>query len=308
VTLRPTRVGFLVRPNQKNFLQVRQIIRMCTCLWGGAFNPIIPVCSSLPDAWRNESFREVTGKGLADAYIRFFEPDVFVEAEAGLAKEAGVIESRLGTSSRVISLKKFVGSDDRSQSDFLFGLSVFDAYRDLYQKELKFTSREKRKVGVFTDDHPFCEAVFGSFPNVRQIDYIKKAYLDIFEPESFAASASNCLKMIKSEYFSPLSATFHELDVTFDNRSDPIIFIFEPRAMIIVLTGTELFADFRVEQTWKELGGEHAAAVKHASVNLDDLWTLAEVTQGLYLGLPSYWKWRRRRRQKTKGVALQPAP
>lgn len=74
----------------------------------------------------------------------------------------------------------------------------------------------------------------------------------------------------------------------------------EPRAMAIVLTGTELFADHSVGQTWKALGGEHAKMVQHPSVNIDDLWTLAETTQQLYLGMTTYWDWRRKRRRSGK--------
>jgi hypothetical protein len=66
------------------------------------FNPIIPVCTTLPASWRQHPFKEVTGKGLADAYIRFFEPDVFVEAEAGLAKEVGIVPSKRSISDRVV--------------------------------------------------------------------------------------------------------------------------------------------------------------------------------------------------------------
>lgn len=78
----------------------------------------------------------------------------------------------------------------------------------------------------------------------------------------------------------------------------------EPRAMVIVLTGVELFADYALKQTWEKLGGAHAAMVQHASVNLDDLWTLAETTQRLYLGMSTYWDWRGLRRRKRKGKAL----
>jgi hypothetical protein len=77
----------------------------------------------------------------------------------------------------------------------------------------------------------------------------------------------------------------------------------EPRAMVIVLTGIELFADRYLKDTWEKLGGHHAAMVKHASVHLDDLWTLAEITQRLYLGMSSYWDWRALRLRKRKGKA-----
>jgi hypothetical protein len=75
----------------------------------------------------------------------------------------------------------------------------------------------------------------------------------------------------------------------------------EPRAMVIVLTGTELFADHHLKQTWQEAGGAHAAMVNHPSVHLDDLWTLADITQQLYLGMPPYWNWRRKRQRNAYG-------
>jgi hypothetical protein len=75
----------------------------------------------------------------------------------------------------------------------------------------------------------------------------------------------------------------------------------EPRAMVIVLTGTELFADHHLRQTWQETGGAHADMVKHPSVHIDDLWTLADITQQLYLSMPTHRDWRRKRRHKGKG-------
>jgi hypothetical protein len=230
--LRPTRIGFLIRPTQRNVSQVREIIRMCTCLWGGMFNPIIPVCTTLPASWRQHPFKEVTGKGLADAYIRFFEPDVFVEAEAGLAKEVGIVPSKRSISDRVVSLAQFVGSDRRRRADFVFGLSTLDIYRDLYQEEFRFAAREKRKVALFTDDHPYCEAVFGAFSQSKSLAYIRKAYIDVCQPESFSATAADCLRVFKESYFTPLRASLHELDVTFENRDDPVIFIFDPNKTI----------------------------------------------------------------------------
>ena len=194
VVLRPTRVGFLVRPNQENFSTVRQIIRLCTCLWGGAFNPIIPVCRTLPSAWKQDPYKQVTASGLADAYTKFFEPDVFVEAESGLAKELGIIESKRFFAQRVVSLKQFYSGDERRRADVTFGLSSLDIYKELYQKEFKFVSRDSRKVAIFKDDHPFCEAVFGAFPQDKNLAYLKKRFVDVCRPEEFSATAKDCLR------------------------------------------------------------------------------------------------------------------
>jgi hypothetical protein len=84
----------------------------------------------------------------------------------------------------------------------------------------------------------------------------------------------------------------------------------QPRAPVIILTGTELFSDWHVKHAWEKLGGRHAEFSKHASVDLDDLWTLADLTQQLYLDMPSYWDWlsehykrRRRHPRYQKGKA-----
>ena len=59
-----------------------------------------------------------------------------------------------------------------------------------------------------------------------------------------------------------------------------------PRAPVIVFTGVELFSTWHIEQSWKDLGGQWAKFVALPSVHLDNLWTLAEITQQIYLGLP----------------------
>jgi len=53
-----------------------------------------------------------------------------------------------------------------------------------------------------------------------------------------------------------------------------------------VLTGAELFAPWHINQSWKNLGGERAKFADSRRARLDNLWTLAEVTQQIYLGLP----------------------
>ena len=70
--------------------------------------------------------------------------------------------------------------------------------------------------------------------------------------------------------------------------------------MVIVLTGTELFADRYLKKAWEDFGGKHSEMIKHPSTNIDDLWTLAEITQQLYLGMPSYWRWYEERRRRAK--------
>src|ERR1700733_918077 len=132
--LRPTRIGFLVRPSSME--QLRRVMQVCACLWGGVFNPIIPVSNELPESWRDHLLLNPTGAELAKGYIKFFEPDVFVESEPGLAALAGVGDEILTYGKpRVVPLDAFFESENRPKIPF--GLNIFDIYKDRYEREFQ---------------------------------------------------------------------------------------------------------------------------------------------------------------------------
>ncbi len=72
----------------------------------------------------------------------------------------------------------------------------------------------------------------------------------------------------------------------------------QTRAPVIVLTGTELFAPFTLEEVWKKIGGRHAQLIEPGWVRTDNLRVLADLTQQLYLNMPSYGAWLDEKRSK----------
>jgi len=61
------------------------------------------------------------------------------------------------------------------------------------------------------------------------------------------------------------------------------------RRTIILMTGTELFADFSIQDTWKDLGGAYE---KHSDYNSTNcLENFANATQEIYLGIEPYYDW-----------------
>lgn len=106
VRLRPTRIGYLVSPSDRK--SIRKIMRINACLWGGVYNPIIPIFRNTPKEWREERFHNMSGRDVAEGYIKFFEPDVYVEAKDGLLNKAGLGSLRKDRyDSSVISLENF---------------------------------------------------------------------------------------------------------------------------------------------------------------------------------------------------------
>lgn len=76
----------------------------------------------------------------------------------------------------------------------------------------------------------------------------------------------------------------------------------QSRAPVIVLTGTELFASYSIHEAWEKVGGRHAEIAKSGWIRTGNLRVLADLTQQLYLNMPSYheWseqKWRKRERE-----------
>jgi len=89
----------------------------------------------------------------------------------------------------------------------------------------------------------------------------------------------------------------------------------QTRAPVIVLTGTELFASHPFREAWKEKGGRHAQLIEPGWVREENLRVLANMTQQLYLNMPSYetWrdaKWRKKlvARQKIQSSQVATAP
>jgi hypothetical protein len=230
VYLRPTRIGFLVRPD--DMAAVRNVMQVCACLWGGIFNPIIPVGTALPEAWREEHSREISGSDLARGYIRFFEPDVFVEAQDGLAAEAGLPATEFGLSEpRTIPISVYADSNpDRAPRPF--GTNVSHIYQDLYERDFRFVSRDGDRVAAVSTrgaDGAFIEAVFGGFPTEGKLATTQRAYADVFKPIEIPADGDGFLRIVRDGLHFPLRFTRRGLKTDYNSSwRGPTLFVADP--------------------------------------------------------------------------------
>lgn len=231
IRLRPTRIGFLVRPT--DLTSIRRIMRSCTCLWGGAYNPIIPVFRVPPREWRTERFDRARGLAVAKGYVNFFEPDVFVECEEGLLEEIGLgaLREKHSLNPLVATLKNFLEpQDNRDWSEPVFGLSIVDAYRHLYDTEHRFQSTEKRCSVIVRPNRgdALVEGVFGAFPQQKDTDYIAKSYRAVFAPQEVEACPDTWLKVFKEGATTPLRVTRHRLEAQRFWHHYLVVYVFNP--------------------------------------------------------------------------------
>jgi hypothetical protein len=228
--LRPTRIGFLVSPT--NMAEIRRIMQACSCLWGGLYNPIIPVCDEIPEQWRKPPFDKTTAVELTKGYLDFFEPDVFVESESGLAARAQIENMDLDLGhSRIVSLDAFFDAVQDRRSEVPLGLNIFALYQDLYDREFKFVRRHDQGVALLgrsATTAAFVEAAFGGFPERGFLSGNAKAYVDAFNPLQLAPTAENWIRVIKEGCATPLTFTTYSIKQRPHGYSEPTLFVVDP--------------------------------------------------------------------------------
>ena len=232
IRLRPIRIGFLVRPNDLG--SVQEIMRYCTTVWGGIYNPIIPVFSTPPKAWAGEPFDRVRGLGVAKGYIRFFEPDVYVEAEKGLLELVGLgaVRKRVTVYPDVLTLTELLTPEQHKDwSEPAFGLNIQDVQVHLYETDQQFTKRDQRENIIVRSEAAsgVAELIFWCFPDGKVRGLHRKG-LPRRIPTHRADRQSHVLgKVFRENAVTPLRVTGYDLDTQRYWYHDTLIFVFDPR-------------------------------------------------------------------------------
>ncbi|MGV2291883.1 hypothetical protein AAHK20_24435 [Trinickia sp. YCB016] len=231
ILLRPTRIGFLTTPT--DLTAVRTIMRACTCLWGGVFNPIIPVFKRAPEEWRPEIYQRFKGTEVAKGYARFFEPDVYVETEMGLLEEAGLgaVRQKHSLHKQIVTLKEFLEPErDRNWSEPKFGLNVCEVLAHIYKTEQQFVRRDKQESLYVSPERGNCAAdvMFGVYPAPKTVRYFERNYRGVYQPETVKPTPDAWRRVFLKGAVTPLWVTRYGLDTQRYWYHDLLIFVFDP--------------------------------------------------------------------------------
>jgi hypothetical protein len=77
---RPLRLAFLIRPDKT---ALRKAIQVNSTLWGGTYNPIIPLYAHSPLVWKMYPGQKVAMKDRVGGYVHAFDPDILVDCTGG---------------------------------------------------------------------------------------------------------------------------------------------------------------------------------------------------------------------------------
>ncbi len=168
--LRPLRLAFMVKPEDRD--AALKAVALNTALWGGVYNPIVPITPS----------EECIG------VVREFDPDMLVDLSGGILPT--VIAGRY--QGRVITEEQLVGRDERSGRQYLrLAFDVLPLWRDIHEHELRFSSERSRVVAIGVESgsewEPYVAFLFGTFARlpVTATDF-KEMYLQALRGEELA--------------------------------------------------------------------------------------------------------------------------
>lgn len=190
--LRPIRYAFMV--NQGDIEAALSAVSLNTALWGGLYNPIIPV---IPEA---------------EPLLAEFDPDEILDLTGGRLDRPLLDRYPL----RVVTPEHLVDRDRNGRRRLGFGFDVLPILREIHEKEVRHSTDPTRAALVHTDAGDgwpeYVSFAFGSFSRLPEVDI---DFSDIFRRALRARDVAfdPGHPDESAEIFSPIIATGHGLRV-----------------------------------------------------------------------------------------------
>jgi len=195
ITLRPLRLAFLVDPSDK--AGVLEAIQINTSLWGGMFNPIVPVFRRTPKIWR-ERFERYSAKDVSEGLIQAFDPDYVVLVGKYSTLTINVGHRKVIHASEVLAKIEEDGTPS-------YGVSLFEVLNYLIHKELRFVRRKPLDVRLPSfagSGSLFLASVLGSLPPKVQTIFDEQ-FAPVMDGKQVRCTLSNYSDFLSPEVLFP---------------------------------------------------------------------------------------------------------
>ena len=192
VKLRPIKFAFLIPYNDTASLL--QAIQLNTFLWGGVYNPIIPIYKSIPRNFPQHLKEHIRDKDYFQTYLNTFSPD-FVVRLGDCANQSFDKDSSENISASDI----FIGFETWRVPHY--GIGLFEVLNHFASDEYKYLQRNPKKliVPTFSGRYSlFLSSVFGQM-SIEINEIFDKSYASHFESEHPDCSITTYTELLKSE-------------------------------------------------------------------------------------------------------------
>lgn len=190
-TLRPIRIAFVIPPWDRS--AALYAMQISSFLWGGTYNPIIPLHQRLDRS--NPFFSEGgSAREVFEGYLKAYDPDYVVRL--GSAKTAKV---NLGNYTEIDGDEILTGIGKSGSP--AYGIGLFEIFVHLLQRDFRFKLREKVTFDVpetrgsllwtsifgdaTPDLRPNVDHYLKAFPNYKRVPCAEESYLDLFRHENW---------------------------------------------------------------------------------------------------------------------------
>ena len=204
---RPLRLAFLIPPTKA---ALRRAIQVNSSLWGGVYNPIIPLYSRAPAAWKHYPREKISTEDRIRGYIRAFDPDVLIDCTDG------ALPAYFATLGRAIAKVDDIWAAFYSARDPVpkYGVGIFELFNGIYQDYFESVRRLPWKVLLprIPDgrDTLFWAAAVGELPTALQTE-IEEVYAEAVDIEKPELSAQEYESTARGRVLFPRLITRHQL-------------------------------------------------------------------------------------------------
>lgn len=159
IRLRPIRVAFLVDP--ASFDDLYRAIELNTFLWGGSYNPIIPVYSRTPRKWEPRKVKRLPQPvDIIAGYLDGFDPDIVVPVG-----KCSKLTYQIGNRD-LVQEAELLGDIGKTATP-RYGIGLIELLKDFLNKEMKYKRNDDLHIAI--PDMPrayrtFLASVFGILP------------------------------------------------------------------------------------------------------------------------------------------------
>ena len=190
VKLRPIKLAFLVNPEDKESLL--KAIEINTFLWGGIYNPIIPIYNPTATKWKKRLFKDPCDEEVVSGYLDNFDPDCVVQMG-----ECSDYPFDVGDRKKIERIPAIVSlSAGFAISEW--GIGLFEVLNHFIEKEFKFQARFPQDVCIPDFDKNFSlflSSVFGVLPeNIDKVFWAN--FTQVFNAKKTYCSAANYVGLL----------------------------------------------------------------------------------------------------------------
>lgn len=205
--VRPLRLACLVGQDAPD--QVRKAMQLCSSLWGGRFNPIIPLFTVVPDTWNDLHQAKPTPEAAVQGLLDAFDPDVLIRFVGQVPTHVANRGIEIVSSDEVWH---YLGEGVRYPTT---GVGVFELLDDVFQEWFKFETKYRPKMVLPSvgDDTLFWTSMCGDYSDeIKAV--VTRDYAEPLSFESIECTGANFSRLMVQNTVLLTLRAFEERRVT----------------------------------------------------------------------------------------------